>query len=65
MAGMSYDNRLATVAHEIGHVFGLHEAYDLDERGCGDGADSIMDGAMPSGGTYVHCDSLTGPEPHD
>jgi hypothetical protein len=54
--------RVAIIAHEIGHLFGLGERYTLNVLGQGAcGADySIMDGLTVDRG-IVPCDRVTGP----
>ncbi len=59
------NGRLAVIAHEMGHAYGLHEQY-LDQQtpsACNNAVVSIMD--TGTGSPLVHCDSLTGPALHD
>lgn len=55
------DGRKSAVAHEMGHLYGLHERY-IDPRGACNNSDyTIMDGLQLISGYVVHCDFLTGP----
>ncbi len=52
------------VAHEIGHLYGLHERYpDNPPTGaCNNGENTIMDGTtFDQQGRVVHCDGIEGP----
>lgn len=53
------------IAHEIGHIYGLHERYDDDvSQGCG-ADDSIMNGGTTSGSVLTHCSGIYGPAAKD
>ena len=64
------DYKLSVMAHEIGHAYGLHEAY-IDNpqttNPCNNSVTSIMDAGHPKlditsvSRKWTHCDELTGP----
>ena len=60
------DAILSIISHEIGHAYGLHEAY-VDKKGPGSGScgkiKSIMDALTSNSGS--HCDGLTAPSSSD
>lgn len=51
------------LAHEVGHLYGLHEQYlDSSGGGCNNSDTTIMDGGTLDGsGKIIHCDGLEGP----
>ena len=74
------DYALSIVAHEIGHAYGLHEAYidnppPRDGSPCNNSVISVMDGVHtklftsadggPAVRKWTHCDGLTGPSQWD
>lgn len=64
----SDDDIVSAISHELGHAYGLGDAYnddltDDDSGECGDGPSTIMDGSVSFGGK--HCDGLTGPSAYD
>lgn len=59
------DAKTATIAHEIGHLYGLHERYISGPPvSCGSDV-SIMDALAFNGTTTIHCDNLSGPATDD
>ena len=68
------DYLLSVMAHEIGHAYGLHEAF-IDNppttNPCNNSVTSIMDAGHPKlditsvSRKWTHCDELTGPSPWD
>ncbi len=68
------DYLLSVMAHEIGHAYGLHEAY-IDNppttNPCNNSVTSIMDAGHSKlditsvSRKWTHCDELTGPSPWD
>ena len=65
----SGDSRRSTIAHEIGHLYGLHERYvDADVSDCTASEITIMDAAIfdPATGWTYPCDyPLVGPSAKD
>ena len=58
-----HNGRVAVIAHEMGHVYGLEERY-RHGRGCNPGETSIMDAVRQASATTTalrHCDELEGP----
>ncbi len=60
--GYTENAKIGTIAHEIGHIYGLYNRYSGNT--CGSDI-SIMDANINSGGTINHCDNLTGPSSLD
>lgn len=58
---LSSGYRTKTIAHELGHIYGLGEVYDEDTNACDPDVTSIMDGNTTQGGYYVPCDIVYGP----
>lgn len=48
--------RVGTIAHELGHVYGLHEGYIDPGGGCWDYTVSVMDAGRTANGLIEHCD---------
>ena len=57
----SADGRRAAVAHELGHIYGLHERYQETPQDCNASETTIMDALVEVSGYLFHCDFLTGP----
>ena len=59
--------RQSVIAHELGHLYGMHEAYiENANNPCNSARTSIMDGVTTDANNkIVHCDGLTGPNTTD
>lgn len=58
----------ASMAHEVGHSYGLHERYlEGPPASCNNSESTIMDANKITGspGVYDHCDSISGPTTTD
>ena len=70
MSTASHNGRVAVIAHEMGHAYGLADRYRHNPLMCNntfvnypDGEKTIMDGAKRATSTvgWMHCDGIEGP----
>ncbi|MBI4287425.1 MAG: hypothetical protein HY671_03215 [Chloroflexi bacterium] len=60
------EGRVGTIAHEMGHLVGLHEQYVEANGNCWDYNRSVMDAVKDdAAGLKIHCDEVQGPTPFD
>lgn len=50
-----------TIAHELGHAYGLHERYRHTGSPCNNDEFTIMDAGIVSSNTIAHCDGIAAP----